>query len=171
MENSVLLSKCKEVLEALCVSIGERPVGSEGNRKATAYVEEQFRSFGLQTETPGFDAIDWLDGGASLRCGDASLREGPSAFSLFDLPEDISSVVSYILQRSENIVEGIKWPQGDHSIFLQYGVPAIAVSSNWFTENIDKQDITHGPKDNIQIVDCRRLAERALVLGSLVRRI
>ncbi len=50
------------------------------------------------------------------------------------------------------ISEGKPWPQSDHSIFLQYCRPAIAVSSKWFIENVNSQDITHTPKDNIGIV-------------------
>ena len=67
--------------------------------------------------------------------------------------------------------EGVQWPQGDHSIFLQFGVPAIAVSSKWFTDNINEQEITHTPKDNPVIVDCNRLVEIAVALDDFIRKI
>ncbi len=400
----MLFGKCDEILKTLCVSIGERPVGSEGNRRATAFVNDQFRLSGWKTETPEFFALDWVDGGASLMCGDTSFSalvspfskgfkgeadlvcassiselenlkthgkiillygalaseqlmpknfvfynpeshqrilsaleksgaraivcatsrnpslaggvypfpliedgdfnipsvymteeegirlksfagrkvilesrseripatgcnviarkgredgkrivitahidskkgtpgaidnasgvtvlimlaellkdyegdrqieivalngednyavpgqmnyidanhgrfgsillninidgagfmEGPSSFSLFDLPEEFRSVVTEVISISENIVEGAQWPQGDHSIFLQYGVPAIAVSSFWFVQNIDNQDITHTTKDNVGIVNNERLVELSLALGLLVKKI
>lgn len=60
------------------------------------------------------------------------------------------------------------WYQGDHSIFVQYGHPAIAVTSQWFLENMTSQEITHTPKDNPEIVDCKKLCEIALALTELI---
>jgi aminopeptidase YwaD len=101
----------------------------------------------------------------------AGYKEGPSAFSLFDLPDKMHNTVLNIIQQSIGITEGSKWPQGDHSIFLQYGIPAIAVSSKWFIDNINGQDITHTPKDNIEIIDCKKLVEISLTLESFIRQI
>jgi aminopeptidase YwaD len=50
-------------------------------------------------------------------------------------------------------------------------VPAVAVSSKWFTDNINDQDITHTPKDNIEIVDCSKLVEISKVLETFILRI
>ena len=62
---------------------------------------------------------------------------------------------------------GFQWFQGDHSIFIQQGVPAIAVSSQWFIDNIDQQEITHTPKDNPSIVDCQKVVEIAEAIYQL----
>lgn len=99
----------------------------------------------------------------------AGYKKGPSAFSFYQLPEDIEASARNILEQFEGIVEGPAWVQGDHSIFLQYGVPALAVSSLWFTENIDTQDITHTPEDVPDIVDCSRVVEIALALEAFIR--
>jgi aminopeptidase YwaD len=101
----------------------------------------------------------------------AGYKEGMSAFSLFDLPEDLLKPAKKVIGQYPGIVEGALWPQGDHSIFLQFGVPAIAVSSKWFIDNIAEQDITHTPKDNMGIVDCRKIIEISLALNSLIRSI
>ena len=69
----------------------------------------------------------------------------------------------------DGITEGAQWVQGDHSIFIQMGCPAIAVSSQWFIEHVDSQDITHTPRDNPEIVDCRKLVEIARALNQLIR--
>ena len=74
-----------------------------------------------------------------------------------------------VISRYSGIEEGVLWPQGDHSIFLQYDVPAIAVSSKWFIDNMDSQDITHTPKDNPEIVDCRKIVEVSMALNELIR--
>lgn len=99
----------------------------------------------------------------------AGYREGLSAFSLFDLPESIGIFADTIIAKNPGITEGVQWPQGDHSIFLQNGVPAIAVSSEWFIDNIAEQDITHTPKDKPEIVDCHKLVEISLALNDFIR--
>lgn len=87
----------------------------------------------------------------------AGYHEGPSAFSPFNLPDDIKRCFDKVLDSNVNIHEGGSWYQGDHSIFIQQGVPAIAVTSQWFLENIDSQEITHTPKDQAGIVNCDKL--------------
>jgi len=100
----------------------------------------------------------------------AGYREGKSAFSFYDLPEEIKKNAYEVINRFNGITEGVQWPQGDHSIFTQNGCPAIAVSSEWFSENIESQEITHTPKDNIEIVDCQKVVEIAEALNLLVRK-
>lgn len=99
----------------------------------------------------------------------AGYREGPSAFSFFDPPKEIRTKAERVMAEHPGIVEGVPWPQGDHSIFLQFGRPAIAVSSKWFIDNIDSQEITHTQKDNISIVDCEKLVDIASAISSLIR--
>jgi aminopeptidase YwaD len=74
-----------------------------------------------------------------------------------------------IFSRFEGIVEGPQWPQGDHSIFIQNGCPAIAVTSQWFTSNMESQDVTHTPKDNLGIVDAHKVVEIAAALAACIR--
>jgi len=99
----------------------------------------------------------------------AGYREGVSAFSPFNLPDGISEKMAVVITRHPGITEGALWPQGDHSIFVQYGVPALAVSSKWFIDNMESQDITHTTKDNPSITDCRKVVEIALALNDLIR--
>ncbi len=101
----------------------------------------------------------------------AGYHEGLSAFSLFDLPEVLRKYANRIIADYPGITEGAQWPQGDHSIFLQNGVPAVAVSSKWFIDNIELQDITHTPKDMPEIVDCRKLVEISFALNDFIRMI
>jgi aminopeptidase YwaD len=100
----------------------------------------------------------------------AGYIEGKSTFSLFGLPEEIKENVNGVFAKYNGITEGIQWPQGDHSIFVQQGCPAIAVSSKWFIDHMDSQTITHTPKDNAGIVDCRKVVEIAEALNWLIRR-
>ncbi|GAP68014.1 Zn-dependent amino-/carboxypeptidase, M28 family [Bacteroidales bacterium 6E] len=98
----------------------------------------------------------------------AGYKTGASALSLFGLPDNINDVVQETIQNNPVIKEGLPWYQGDHSIFVQYGCPAIAVSSAWFIENMETQDITHTPKDNLDIVNPERLVEIALAIGKII---
>ncbi len=94
----------------------------------------------------------------------AGLYTGKTAFSLFDLPGPMEGMLREVMAGYSDIVEGARWPQGDHSIFLQYGIPALAVSSKWFIDNMETQDITHTERDNLSIVDSRRVAGAAMAL-------
>ena len=99
----------------------------------------------------------------------AGYKEGLSAFSFFGLPESLEKNAREVIGRFDGINEGAQWVQGDHSIFIQMGCPAIAVSSQWFVEHVDSQDITHTPKDNPEIVDCGKLVEITRALDQLIR--
>ncbi len=100
----------------------------------------------------------------------AGYKEGASAFSFYDLPEDMEAKAIDVISKFAGITQGVQWIQGDHSVFVQNGRPAIAISSKWFTENIDSQEITHTPKDNIDIVDPKKLVEIAEAVDLLVRK-
>ncbi|MCG8568589.1 MAG: M28 family metallopeptidase, partial [Spirochaetes bacterium] len=91
----------------------------------------------------------------------AGYKEGHSAYSFYDLPVELEKKAKSIFAKYPGILPGAQWPQGDHSIFLQYGTPAIALTSQWFTDNMGKQTITHTPQDNSAIVDCKKIAELA----------
>jgi len=101
----------------------------------------------------------------------AGYREGKSAFSFYDLPEEIELSLREVIAHFDGITEGTPWFQGDHGIFIQNGCPAVAVSSQWFTDNIDSQEITHTPKDNLEIVDCQRLVEIVQALTLFITKI
>ncbi|WP_163267753.1 Zn-dependent exopeptidase M28 [Dysgonomonas sp. 216] len=56
-------------------------------------------------------------------------------------------------------------------MFLQNGCPAIAVSSQWFIENFEMQELIHTPKDNLRVVNNERVAECALGIAELIRKL
>ena len=101
----------------------------------------------------------------------AGYMEGGSAFSFYGLPGEMENHAREVIDQFDGIVEGSPWAQGDHSIFIQNGCPAMAVSSQWFTDHIDSQEITHTSKDNVDIVDPHKLVEIAQALDNFIRRI
>lgn len=98
----------------------------------------------------------------------AGFKEGGTAFSFFSLPNKIKSDAESVMKKFSTINEGIQWVQGDHSIFVQNGCPAIAVTSQWFLDNMETQDVTHTPKDNLSIVESKRIVEIAQALYLLL---
>ncbi len=100
----------------------------------------------------------------------AGFHKGPSVFSPFNLSQDIQRSLNDVLESIAEIEEGSPWYQGDHSIFLQQGVPAVAVSSSWFVDNVDNQEITHTPKDKPEIVDCDKLVDIATGIYSFIQK-
>jgi aminopeptidase YwaD len=98
----------------------------------------------------------------------AGYKEGESSFSPFGLTGEMKAMLDKVILAHPTINEGAPWYQGDHSIFVQSGCPAIAVTSNWFLENMESQDITHTPKDNLGIVNEARLGEIAAAIQEFV---
>jgi aminopeptidase YwaD len=110
----------------------------------------------------------WNDYLININIDGAGFHLGASAFSPFNLPPKIEEKFRKVIQDYQNIIEGSPWVQGDHSIFLQQGIPAVAVSSQWFVNNIDVQDITHTPKDHPGIVDCDKIVEISKAIKDLI---
>lgn len=100
----------------------------------------------------------------------AGYCEGISCFSPFNLPDGVLDALHEVLWDAPELTEGLPWYQGDHSLFLQNGCPAIAVSSQWFIENFANQCLTHTPKDNLTVVSYERVAECALGIAELIRK-
>ena len=63
-------------------------------------------------------------------------------------------------------MEGEQWYQGDHMIFVQKGIPAIAFTAERMAHLMAA--ITHTPKDRPEIVDVKKLVEVACVLKDFV---
>lgn len=68
MYKKVLTEKAKLHLNVLCSEIGERRVGSEENRKATAYAKRVLKESGWRVEATQLPVIDWKTDGATLTC-------------------------------------------------------------------------------------------------------
>ena len=104
-----------------------------------------------------------------LNVDGAGHREGGTSFSPLGLPPGLESALREAAE-AEGLSEGPWWPQGDHSVFAQAGVPAVAFTSTWFLEHMESQRVTHTPEDRPGIVEPRRLAELARALADFVRR-
>ena len=93
-------------------------------------------------------------------------RQGESAYSLYGCPDDLSGVLRRSLSSHSGLVEGEPWYQGDHMVFVQNGVPALAITSERFVEL--SATITHTAKDLPELVDPAILAGIARALSGLL---
>ena len=94
--------------------------------------------------------------------------DGDTAFSLFALPDDMAVCASKALLASAGACAGSPWFQGDHSMFLQAGCPAIAITSDWFLQNMATQTVTHTQRDSIDLVAPRKLVACAESLKGFI---
>jgi aminopeptidase YwaD len=93
-------------------------------------------------------------------------RKGKSAYSLYGCPLDLERIVRQALDARDGTMEGPAWYQSDHSIFIQAGIPAVAITSEEFLELWSA--IAHTPDDVPDLVDPGKLVESAQALRGLV---
>jgi aminopeptidase YwaD len=99
----------------------------------------------------------------------AGYRDGQSAWSSYNCPFAIEAAFQDIVNGHTELVEGLAWYQSDHSMFIQQGCPAIAITSEHFMQLA--AEITHTAHDTIELVDSGKLAANALALNEFVRRL
>ena len=95
----------------------------------------------------------------------AGFENSNTAFSLYNLPPSLQETVKAVFADYDGIVEGDPWYQGDHSLFLQREIPALALTSEQMGEILK---VAHTDADKPEIVDCSMLVELAEALFKLV---
>jgi len=96
----------------------------------------------------------------------AGFHQGRTDYSLYECPEKISKTINSIFSSQTDFVEGSPWYQSDHSIFIQNGRPAVAITSDNFMEL--STNITHTPKDHPDLVDVGKLVNIAAALRDVI---
>jgi aminopeptidase YwaD len=94
---------------------------------------------------------------------------GKTAFSLYGCPTEIEQAIRAELAPRDGMIEGDPWYQSDHSLFVFNGVPALAFTSDHFTELWTA--IAHTPRDVPDVVDPVRLVAVAEALHALLLRL
>jgi aminopeptidase YwaD len=96
----------------------------------------------------------------------AGFNEGKTAYSLYNCAEEIKQAVKQAFIDRRSFIEGEQWYQSDHSIFIQQGISAMAITSENFSQL--SAEITHTSKDHPDIVDKLKMVEIARSLFSLL---
>jgi aminopeptidase YwaD len=103
----------------------------------------------------------------AVNVDDVGYREGRSAYSFYACPPELERRAASILQEFPGLVRGEPWFSGDHMIFVQGGVPALAFTSERMPELM--KTVTHTPLDTPQLVAPAKLVEVARALDRLIR--
>jgi aminopeptidase YwaD len=103
----------------------------------------------------------------AVNIDDVGYCRGKTAYSLYNLPDELLRKVKSGFSGYPGITEGEQWYQGDHMMFAQKGVPAVAITSDKIRELM--AGYTHTARDVPRIVDCAKLVEVAEALSRLLR--
>ncbi len=93
-------------------------------------------------------------------------HRGRTAYSLYNCPSAVENLIHRVFASQKGLVEGEQWYQSDHSLFVMNETPALAFTSERFTELWS--EIAHTPKDKPEIVDSTKLVEVARSLEQLM---
>ena len=103
---------------------------------------------------------------AVINIDGAGYKEGKTSFSFYDLEGELKKKLEEDLLKY-GLVPGKQWYQSDHSIFIQQGVPAAAITSDYFLNHTNT--ITHTPGDNAGIVDIGKIVDIAKALVDFIK--
>jgi aminopeptidase YwaD len=102
----------------------------------------------------------------AINIDDVGYRRGRTAYSFYQCAPDLEQRASEVWRRFDGLVRGEPWFNGDHMIFVQSGVPSIALTAELVSELM--RTVTHTAADQPELVDCAKLVEVAEALRALV---
>jgi aminopeptidase YwaD len=96
-------------------------------------------------------------------------RSGGTAYSCYQLPDELDHVVRGALDVARRVAAGPQWFSSDHMVFVPRGRPAVALTS----EHLDLvlREVAHSAHDTPAQVEVSLLTDLADGLSSLVRAI
>ncbi len=103
----------------------------------------------------------------ALNVDGVGFERGRSAYSFYGCPPGIEERARNVFGGSEELVQGDPWFSGDHMIFAQAGVPAVAFTSEFASELMTT--VIHTPLDGRDLVDPKKLVGLAGTLATLLR--
>jgi aminopeptidase YwaD len=90
----------------------------------------------------------------------------PNSLARFGEAPALWDTVQAVKRSFPELVAVEPWPQGDHMIFVQQGIPAVALSS---ADAFDLWlNVTHTPADTVEQVSASQIAEAAQFIQALV---
>jgi len=96
-------------------------------------------------------------------------HHGGSSYSLYGCSDELQGLTESVFDRYEGISLGDPWYSGDHSIFVQRGIPAIAFTSEYTSEIVEK--VAHSLNDTPDLVDCQKLVDIASAIRDFIMKI
>lgn len=108
----------------------------------------------------------WADIALAINVDGAGYREGATAASFYSGSDELRRACEAALAPFPGVVPGEPWVQGDHSLFVMQGVPALAFTSDQMTRLWS--EIAHTERDRLELIDPARLDELARALVACV---
>jgi len=103
----------------------------------------------------------------AINLDDVGYKEGKTAYSFYGYFDKLERRVVEIFKDYDGLCPGGSWFSGDHMIFVQNQIPAMAFTAEKMPELM--RTVTHTEKDTPSLVDSRKLVEIATCLDRLVR--
>ena len=101
-----------------------------------------------------------------MNVDDAGAVGYATGVSLYSCPPSIADSVRGLIGSRPGFVEGPQWPQGDHSLFVMNGVPAVAFTSEAFMEVL--ATTAHTAADIPELVDPAIVADVARFMAEVI---
>lgn len=105
----------------------------------------------------------------AINLDDVGYKDGKTAYTFYDCSDKLEKKAVEIFKDYDGLCPGESWFWGDHMVFVQNQVPAIAFTAEKMPELM--RTVTHTEKDTPDLVDSLKLVELALSLDKLVRRL
>jgi aminopeptidase YwaD len=93
-------------------------------------------------------------------------HQGRTSYSYYECSDEICEAAEYTFSQHEELQEGEIWYSGDHMIFVQNGIPAIALTSEHGMTGLAQ--ISHTPEDKPELVDSSKLVTVTTALTELI---
>jgi aminopeptidase YwaD len=103
----------------------------------------------------------------AVNLDDIGYKNDRTAYSLYGVPEYLTSIIHNAFRGHEILFEGPPWYQGDHGVFISKEIPAMALTEESFASVM--AEFTHTEKDIPAIVNPETLVETATALYDLLR--
>jgi len=103
----------------------------------------------------------------TINIDDVAYYDGKTAYSFYGCSDTMADTIRKTLNKRDELFEGEPWYMGDHMIFVQKQIPALAITSEKMMQALAQ--ITHTERDTIDLVDCSKVAELAYGLRDIVQ--
>lgn len=92
-----------------------------------------------------------------------------TGLSLYECPARISQIIGETRRPYPRIAEMEPWPEGDHSVFIMQGIPAMALTTFGIHDLMHVYH--HTPADRAENIDTARVAEAAELIAAVLKRL
>ncbi len=104
----------------------------------------------------------WSEVRLAVNLDDVGYRVGKNAYSFYECPAPLRLVCEHGFAGHRGLVPGKPWVQGDHTMFVMNGVPAVAFTSD--RDDYLMRRYIHTTRDRAALVKPASLAELAFAL-------